>query len=761
MPDNQYAIRKATNRDATALLDLMKDLAKFEGYDKGFKITEDILKERGFDTNKPQFTAFVAEDKSTGALVGMAVTYKQEFHFSARPKLIMKELLVKEEYRSQGIGEQLIGAVCREGVEQECCGVGWTVANWNKGGQKFYNKVGATADHEWINYGFSEEVMKQNAQAFAQEKNQTMIADATLFASPSGKVLPFNTSPYRKRPGEFAFDLPSSEPGRVFAKAAHILEERQNEKGYENTDIIDLSQGDPTSEPLDIVKNEIKRVLDYEPLGKYRFNVVSQPFLVSVLRYITTHGVDYKTLVKAAPDNFYKDKEMLAENLRTIDRLLWDGDIRGQNLFLAHYYHDIVDEQHEPFLHDGEAYNKERLIRQLQETNPSLNLAKASEKLQNLTAAIKSLKIIGGTENCKAAFGNSIRMFKGKYVLGGSGIYQAFSDLPSDMGKSWEIIDTTDSPHYKLMPVHLQAWIDKNPEKTKDINCVAIADPSNPMGGVYSKEELQELVDFCRAKRIPIVSDSVYSGIEIHEGLVSTPVTELYPEGSIAFKSMGKTFSSPGLRIGFAYGNPEFIERFNAHTRNLTGFLPVVADIGAAAIMEYTPESYYQKNNELYAQRMRFVKERVSKINIRIKDRFGPMLNNRELIVLSEPQGGYFIQVNMPFLKGMLFPYRDPDTNEEKIGVVNGSMDVTRMFIHYTDEQRRDRGVRLPPTTSQAVPDSKLQVRISVGRDSEEMLGVALDRIENIIVGTLSKQHTLRRAYNDQKSNALHKVAMY
>lgn len=68
-----------------------------------------------------------------------------------RPAIYMKELYVDENYRGHKIGERLMEALRKEAEINNCKQIKWTVAPWNKAGQKFYERLGATENNEWLN----------------------------------------------------------------------------------------------------------------------------------------------------------------------------------------------------------------------------------------------------------------------------------------------------------------------------------------------------------------------------------------------------------------------------------------------------------------------------------------------------------------------------------------------------------------------------------------------------------------------------------
>ena len=128
----------------------MKQLAVFEKYIDSFAITPKIVRESGFRKNSPDFYCIVAEENNK--IAGMLVYYFLSFTAQNRPAIYMKELYVDENYRGQKVGEQLMNFF----ETKQCCIIAdklnGTVAPWNKEGQKFYERLGANENNDWLNY---------------------------------------------------------------------------------------------------------------------------------------------------------------------------------------------------------------------------------------------------------------------------------------------------------------------------------------------------------------------------------------------------------------------------------------------------------------------------------------------------------------------------------------------------------------------------------------------------------------------------------
>ncbi len=143
-------IRKAVEEDSNQLWTLMKGLAVFEKYIDTFAITPEIVRESGFKKDSKDFYCLVAEDNKV--IVGMLVYYFLPFTAQNKPDIYMKELYVSESYRGNKIGELLVDKLKEEAKLNNCGQIKWNVAPWNKAGKRFYERIGASENRDWLNY---------------------------------------------------------------------------------------------------------------------------------------------------------------------------------------------------------------------------------------------------------------------------------------------------------------------------------------------------------------------------------------------------------------------------------------------------------------------------------------------------------------------------------------------------------------------------------------------------------------------------------
>ena len=140
-------IREGKKKDIPQVLELIKELAKYENAIDQVENTVENLKKDGFGKN-PLYKLFVADyDKK---IVGMGLIYYRYSTWKGK-RLYLEDLIVNNKYRRKGIGSKLFNAILRYGRKKSCNGLMFQVLNWNKVGINFYKKYNVQFDDEWLN----------------------------------------------------------------------------------------------------------------------------------------------------------------------------------------------------------------------------------------------------------------------------------------------------------------------------------------------------------------------------------------------------------------------------------------------------------------------------------------------------------------------------------------------------------------------------------------------------------------------------------
>ena len=140
-------IRKGIKKDIPQVLDLIKELAKYENSIEKVSNTVERIENDGFGET-PIFDLFVAENSKK--IIGIAITYYRYSTWLGR-KLYLEDLIISKNYRRKGIGGKLFDFVINFAKEKKCTGLDLRVLDWNTIGIDFYKKYNMKFDNKWTN----------------------------------------------------------------------------------------------------------------------------------------------------------------------------------------------------------------------------------------------------------------------------------------------------------------------------------------------------------------------------------------------------------------------------------------------------------------------------------------------------------------------------------------------------------------------------------------------------------------------------------
>ena len=142
------------------------------------------------------------------------------------------------------------------------------------------------------------------------------------------------------------------------------------------------------------------------------------------------------------------------------------------------------------------------------------------------------------------------------------------------------------------------------PEDIADrAKAMVVSYPNNPTTAVADRAFYERLVTFAREHNIIVIHDNAYSDLLLNgeQGLsfLSIPGAK---EVGIEFNSLSKTYNLTGMRVSFALGNREVINKFRAFRSQIDYgmFYPIQA--GAVAALT-GPQDVVARNREGYMAR--------------------------------------------------------------------------------------------------------------------------------------------------------------
>ncbi|MEU9242055.1 GNAT family N-acetyltransferase [Streptomyces sp. NPDC048385] len=141
-------IRAATEHDVPEIRAMIRELAAYERAVEQARATEEQLREALFGAH-PAAYALVAEDETTGELVGYALWFPRFSTWTGTRGMHLEDLYVRPHARGGGHGRALLAALAafclRSGFER----FEWWVLAWNEPAVGFYRSLGAEFLDEW------------------------------------------------------------------------------------------------------------------------------------------------------------------------------------------------------------------------------------------------------------------------------------------------------------------------------------------------------------------------------------------------------------------------------------------------------------------------------------------------------------------------------------------------------------------------------------------------------------------------------------
>lgn len=144
----------------------------------------------------------------------------------------------------------------------------------------------------------------------------------------------------------------------------------------------------------------------------------------------------------------------------------------------------------------------------------------------------------------------------GDHVVSMLPTYQQLYDIPLSLGATVDFVELKEKDHWQLDLADLES---KLTDRTKMI-CLNSA--NNPTGTLLDIPTLKAIVEMARKVDAYILIDEVYSPLTEKEEFSS--IVDLYEKG-IATNSLSKTYSLPGLRIGWTASSKEIADIFRKY----------------------------------------------------------------------------------------------------------------------------------------------------------------------------------------------------
>lgn len=154
-----WRVRPAEDRDAEAIAELVRELARYEREPDAAEASADDFRTALFGPS-PLVHAHVAEVAAAGAdtedpaweVVGIAVWFVTFSTWKGRHGLWLEDLFVQPEHRRLGLGRALLSTLAAVCIDRGWPRFEWWVLDWNEPAHHFYRSLGARAEDDWTTW---------------------------------------------------------------------------------------------------------------------------------------------------------------------------------------------------------------------------------------------------------------------------------------------------------------------------------------------------------------------------------------------------------------------------------------------------------------------------------------------------------------------------------------------------------------------------------------------------------------------------------
>ncbi|MGI8957021.1 MAG: pyridoxal phosphate-dependent aminotransferase [Chthoniobacterales bacterium] len=241
----------------------------------------------------------------------------------------------------------------------------------------------------------------------------------------------------------------------------------------------------------------------------------------------------------------------------------------------------------------------------------------------------------------------------GDEVIIPSPYWVSYPDMVKLAGAEPVIVQTTERNGWKMTAAEFENAM------TPRTKMVIMNSPGNPTGAVYSREELEAIVEVAAEEDIYILSDEIYEKL-VYDGAKHVSIASLSKAAydlTITVNGFSKSYAMTGWRLGYM-GAPEAIAKavdsIQSHsTSNPNSF----AQKGGIAALKGDQQPLSDMHDE-FDMRRNYMYDRISKI---------------ANITAVKPQGAFYVLVNISQLGLTSQNFADRLLSKANVAVVPGA----------------------------------------------------------------------------------------
>lgn len=215
----------------------------------------------------------------------------------------------------------------------------------------------------------------------------------------------------------------------------------------------------------------------------------------------------------------------------------------------------------------------------------------------------------------------------GDSVMISEPVYYPFGALVRDTGRTLvrNVLSHDETGHY-----HIDFDIFEKQIRDNNVKAYILCSPHNPVGRVWTREELERIGNICLSYGVTVLSDEIHADF-VYEDNRHIPFASISPEfarTSVTFTSPSKTFNTAGLQIAEVLARDSEKREAIRKALNKTGYAEIPV-MGLAAI-----RAAYTECDDWVDEVVSYIHDNIIYMEEYLKERL-PMLK------MTHPEGTY------------------------------------------------------------------------------------------------------------------------
>ncbi|GKQ42461.1 aminotransferase [Companilactobacillus sp. RD055328] len=186
----------------------------------------------------------------------------------------------------------------------------------------------------------------------------------------------------------------------------------------------------------------------------------------------------------------------------------------------------------------------------------------------------------------------------GDHVIAEYPSYQQLYDIPKSLGADVDFWQIHEEDNWYPSIDELKQLV------RPDTKLICLNNANNPTGTILDREFLEQVVEIAKEVDAYILVDEVYLPLDNPDKFVS--IVDLYDKG-IATNSLSKTYSVPGVRVGWVVSNSELADIFRKYRDYTMICCGVFNDMLAVYVLRHR-QQVLKRNRQLVLNNLEILK---------------------------------------------------------------------------------------------------------------------------------------------------------